>query len=45
MIKLILQHIYHAHSDFMADKSEAAVHDLVHKNEACHVDMLDIMKA
>ena len=42
--KLIPQHIYHAHSDFMAEKSEVAVLDL-HKNEACHVDMLDIMKA
>ena len=42
---LIPQHIYHAHSDFMAEKSEVAVIDILHKNEACHVDMLDIMKA
>ena len=42
---LIPKHIYHAHSDFMAEKSEVAVIDILHKNEACHVDMLDIMKA
>jgi hypothetical protein len=29
----------------MAEKSEVAVIDILHKNEACHVDMLDIMKA
>ena len=29
----------------MADKSEVAVIDILHKNEACHADMLDIMKA
>ena len=29
----------------MAEKSEVAVIDILHKNEACHADMLDIMKA
>ena len=42
---LIPKHIYHTHSDLMAEKSEVAVIDVLHKNEACHVDMLDIMKA
>ena len=28
----------------MAEKSEVAVLDVLHKNEASHVDMLDIMK-
>ena len=42
--KLVPNHIYHSHSKDMAEKSEVAVLDVLHKNEASHVDMLDIMK-
>ena len=41
---LIPQHIHHTNSKLMAQKSEVAVIDVLHKNEACHVDMLEIMK-
>ena len=37
--------VLHKFAGLMAEKSEVAVLDILHKNEACHVDMLDIMKA
>ena len=43
--KLIPQHIMHRHSLEMATKSEVAVLDVLYKNEACHQDMLDIMRS
>ena len=42
--KLFPNHIYHSHSKDMAEKLEVAVLDVLHKNEASHMDMLDIMK-
>ena len=40
----ILQHILHAYSTEMSSKSEVAVPDVLHKNEAKHSDMLEIVK-
>ena len=40
----IPQHILHTHSTDMSSKSEVAVLDVLHKNEAKHSDMLEIMK-
>ena len=37
-------HIDHVHSKEMSNKSEVAVLDVLHKNEAKNSDMLDIMK-
>ena len=42
--RLVPQHIYHKNSLIMSQKSEVAVLDVLYKNEACHQDMLDIMK-
>lgn len=42
--KVIPNHIMHKYSLIMAEKSEVAVLDVLHKNEVCHKDMLDIMK-
>ena len=42
--RLVPQHILHKYSLKMAEKSEVAVLDMLFKNEACHQDMLDIMK-
>ena len=40
----IPQHILHAHSTDMSSKSEVAVLVVLHKNEAKHSDMFEIMK-
>ena len=42
--KLVPKHIYHEYSDEMCQKSEVVVVDLLHKNEAKHDDMLEIMR-
>ena len=42
--KLVLEHIYHKHSTEMSRKSDTIVLDVLHKNEAKHDDMLQIMK-
>ena len=42
--KVIPNHIMHKYSLIMAQKSDVAVLDVLYKNEACHKDMLDIMK-
>ena len=42
--RLIPQHIFHKYSATMAKKSEVVVLDVLYKNEACHRDMLDIMR-
>ena len=42
--KVIPKHIMHRYSLIMAEKSEVAVLDVLHKNEVCHQDMLEIMK-
>ena len=43
--KYTTQHITHVYSQEMATKSEVVVLDVLHKNEAKHSDMLEIMKA
>ena len=40
----VAEHILHAHSFEMADKSEVVVLDFLHKNETKSADMIDIMK-
>ena len=44
--KVIPKHInlMHKYSLIMAQKSDVTVLDVLYKNEACHQDMLDIMK-
>ena len=42
--RLVPQHIYHKYSLKMSERSEVVVLDVLYKNEACHQDMLDIMK-
>lgn len=42
--RMIPEHIPHRYSLAMAKKSEVVVIDVLYKNEACHQDMLDIMK-
>ena len=44
MLKLIPKHIYHEYSDETTQKSEVLVVDVLHKNEAKHDDMQEIMK-
>ena len=41
--KVIPKHIGHDYSDEMAEKSEVAVIDVLHKNETCNKDMHEIM--
>lgn len=42
--KLIPQHIYNKNSDYMSQKSEVVVLDVLDKNETSHADMISIMK-
>ena len=41
---VVPKHILHTHTDVMAKKSDTIVLDVLHKNEAKHDDMLDIMR-
>ena len=41
---VVPKHILHTHTDNMAKKSDTIVLDVLHKNEAKHDDMLDIMR-
>ena len=43
--ELVPKHIYHEYSDQMCQKSEVVVVDVLHKNEAKHDDMIELLKA
>ena len=43
--KFVPSHILHQYSKEMKQKSEVCVLDVLNKNEACYVDMLEIMIA
>ena len=45
LAKAIPKHIQHEYSREMFKKSDVVVLDALIKNEACHTDMIDIMKA
>ena len=42
--KLVPKHIWHERSNEMAQKSQVAVIDVLHKNETCNQDMHEIMR-
>ena len=44
MSDVVPAHIIHTHTIDMDEKSETVVLDVLHKNEAKHEDMLDIMR-